>query len=245
MDPLVLDPVPVDVTPQLANPQHDEPAVPQHEESRAWPTAKIIEFPGPAYTPPVSDNDLAEPVIDRPRILEAPEVVTPPPTLGGILIEEERVIEPERRPGIDMPLQAAAMNSRILSASIDCLITLVACAVFGTIFYRIAGTRPPLWQLMILGAGLPIVFWMAYQYLLVVYSGTTPGLRLAKLQLLHFDGTLPVRRRRRARVFASFLSGLSLGLGYLWQFLDEDALCWHDRVMKTYLAPIDRTTSPQ
>jgi hypothetical protein len=26
-------------------------------------------------------------------------------------------------------------------------------------------------------------------------------------------------------------------MGYLWVFLDEDALCWHDRITHTYLAP--------
>jgi uncharacterized RDD family membrane protein YckC len=207
------------------------------EPEPVWPTAKIIEFPGPAYAPPTPLYELAEPIVDRPRILEAPEVVPPPPALGGITIEEEREREPERRPGIDMPLQAAPVGRRMLAAGVDAFIVLVACALFGAIADRMCGTRPPLWQLVGLGVGLPVVFWMGYQYLLVVYSGSTPGLRAAKLQLVRFDGTLPDRRRRRARVLASFLSGIALGLGYLWQFLDEDALCWHDRVMKTYLAP--------
>jgi hypothetical protein len=26
-------------------------------------------------------------------------------------------------------------------------------------------------------------------------------------------------------------------MGYAWVFLDEDALCWHDRITHTYLAP--------
>ncbi len=26
-------------------------------------------------------------------------------------------------------------------------------------------------------------------------------------------------------------------MGYAWLFLDEDALCWHDRITHTYLAP--------
>jgi uncharacterized RDD family membrane protein YckC len=200
-------------------------------------TAKIIEFPGPAYAPPLPLHELAEPVVDRPRILEAPEVVPPPPALGGIIIEEEHRVEPERRPGIDMPLHGAPAGRRLIAASVDLLIVLVACGVFGAIFGQIVGVRPPLWQAAGLALVLPAILWMGYQYLLVVYSGSTPGLRAAGLELLGFDGTRPSRRRRRARVLASFLSGASLGLGYLWQFLDEDGLCWHDRVMKTYLAP--------
>jgi hypothetical protein len=27
-------------------------------------------------------------------------------------------------------------------------------------------------------------------------------------------------------------------MGYAWVFLDEDALCWHDRITHTYLAPV-------
>jgi hypothetical protein len=26
-------------------------------------------------------------------------------------------------------------------------------------------------------------------------------------------------------------------MGFAWVFLDEDALCWHDRITHTYLAP--------
>ena len=74
------------------------------------------------------------------------------------------------------------------------------------------------------------LLWSAYQYLLLVYSGTTPGLKLAKLELHRFDGSPVPLRVRRWRVLTSVLSGLSLGLGYAWCFLDEDRLCWHDRI---------------
>ncbi len=29
-------------------------------------------------------------------------------------------------------------------------------------------------------------------------------------------------------------------MGYAWVFLDEDSLCWHDRITHTYLAPSAR-----
>jgi len=49
------------------------------------------------------------------------------------------------------------------------------------------------------------------------------------------------RSLRRWRVLASWLSAASLGMGYAWLFLDEDSLCWHDRITHTYLAPKNST----
>jgi hypothetical protein len=59
---------------------------------------------------------------------------------------------------------------------------------------------------------------------------------LAGLELTRFDGSPANRRLRRWRVLASYVSAISLGMGYGWVFLDEDALCWHDRITHTYLA---------
>jgi uncharacterized RDD family membrane protein YckC len=205
----------------------------------APPTAKILEFPR-SWTPPAAPLDqLAEPVtdLDRPRILEAPEVVPPPPALGGIMIEPAQQAELEKRPGIDIPLQSAPLGRRILAAAIDGVIIAAACTLFGFIFWKMTAIRPPRFQMIGIAAGLPALLWTAYQYLLVVYSGTTPGLRLARLQLASFDGSRAPRRLRRWRVLASYLSAVSLGMGYAWVFLDEDALCWHDRITHTYLAP--------
>jgi uncharacterized RDD family membrane protein YckC len=200
-------------------------------------TAKIIEFPR-SWTPaPPPLDELAEPIMDRPRILEAPEVVPPLPALGGITIEPVQQPEFEKRPGIDIPLQSAPLAQRIFAAAIDGVIIAIAGVLFGFVFWKLTAIRPPRIQLLELAAGLSGVFWAAYQYLLVVYSGATPGLRLARLELSHFDGSHAGRRLRRWRVLASFLSAASLGMGYAWVFLDEDSLCWHDRITHTYLAP--------
>jgi uncharacterized RDD family membrane protein YckC len=203
--------------------------------------AKIIEFPRFAWGPPVPPPDqLAEPVSERPRILEVPEVEPPPPALGGITIEAVERQEAEKRPGIDIPLQSAPPGRRVVAALVDGVIIATASALFGSIFWKVAAVRPPLGQLVGLAAGIPFGFWAAYQFLLVVYSGSTPGLRLAGLELARFDGTATSRSLRRWRVLASYLSAVSLGMGYAWVFLDEDALCWHDRTTHTYLAPKKR-----
>ena len=199
-------------------------------------TAKVIEFA--RYSPPPGAMDeLAEPVLDRPRIIDSPELVPPPPALGGILIEAAEEPANERRPGFEIPLQAAPMSRRMAASAIDAALVLSAFAAFAYLFFRLNAELPPLGKVAGAGALLIGLFWSAYQYLLLVYSGTTPGLKLAKLELHRFDGSPVPLRIRRWRVLTSMLSGLSLGLGYAWCFLDEDRLCWHDRITRTYMAP--------
>ena len=199
-------------------------------------TAKIIEFPRSA-APPRPLDELAEPVLDRPRILEAPEIVPAGPALGGILIEAAEEEPAERRPGFEIPLQAARLTRRIGAGATDFLIVCMALSGFGYVFFRIAAIVPPLTQAAGWGMFIAGVFWVAYQYLFLVHAGTTPGLKIMKLRLSRFDGKPVPRGLRRWRVLASLLSGLSLGLGFAWCMLDEDELCWHDRITHTYMAP--------
>jgi uncharacterized RDD family membrane protein YckC len=130
------------------------------------------------------------------------------------------------------------MVLRLRAVALDGFIVLGASALFAYVFFRLSATIPPLRQAVGLALALTGLFWAAYQYLLLVLAGTTPGLRAARLELHRFDGTPVPKRIRRWRVFASVLSGLSLGLGYAWCWLDEDQLCWHDRITRTYMAPL-------
>jgi uncharacterized RDD family membrane protein YckC len=196
-------------------------------------SARIIEFPRSYNSPVTASYELAEPVMDKPRIVEAPEIEPPPPALGGIILESE---EPEPKKHFEVPLQTAPMGRRLLAGLVDGSIVLSASILFGYVFFRVTAVVPPLAQLLSLAAGFTISFWAAYQYLLLTYTGGTPGLKLAGLELRCFDGNPVYRGLRRWRVLASLLSVLSLGLGFAWCFLDEDALCWHDRITHTYLA---------
>ena len=199
--------------------------------------AKLIEFPRSSTAPPSRVEELAEPVFDRPRILEGPEVPLPPAALGGILLERVEQPADEKRRGFEMPLQSATMPRRLAATLIDGFIVLVGLTAFSYIFWRITVIVPPTRLAAGIVVGVGGILWAAYQYLLIVYCGTSPGLKIAKLKLSHFDGSHVPRKTRRWRVLASILSGLSLGLGYAWCFLDEDQLCWHDRITRTYIAP--------
>ena len=189
-------------------------------------------------TPPVRPADeLAEPVQDRLRIIEAPEITPPPPALGGILIESKEEPAADRRPGFEIPLQSSSLSRRITAAAVDAIIVLAAGALFGYIAVK---TVAPVMQARELAGTACLVLallWAGYQYLALVYTGSTPGLRMAGLELVRFSGKPAPRRLRRWRFFASLLSAVSLALGYFWCFLDEDGLCWHDRITRTHMSP--------
>jgi uncharacterized RDD family membrane protein YckC len=198
-------------------------------------TARVLEFPRPG-TLPFNRDELAEPMIDRPRIMEAPEVLPPPPALGGILIEPSREPEPERQPGVDMPVQTARLSRKVFAAVVDGFVVAAALAIFGYMFLRFNSSLPQMRAAGEMTAALLGILWFAYQSAFLIFCGTTPGLRAARMNIARFDGTPAPRTLRRWRVLASLLSCASLGLGYAWCFFDEDQLCWHDRLTKTHLA---------
>ena len=219
------------------------PASPRASEvmsppSRTTGRGKLLEFFRPSIAPPEAVEELAEPVIETPRILEVPDVLPPPPALGGILIEPSEDQTP--RSGVELPLRAAPMLRRVAALVVDGLFVIAAVGLFSYISWKMGLQGLPTMKILPLSAVLTALLWAGYQYLLLVYVGSTPGLRLAKLGLRRFDNTPVPRRLRRWRVLASILSGLSLTLGYAWCFLDEDQLCWHDRITQTYMAPLNR-----
>lgn len=220
-------------------------AEPTFAEPRLTPdqSAKVIEFPRSAAIPVFHPSDLADPVfdLDRPRIVEAPEILPPPPALGGMLIEPAHQEPVDRQADFPSASPPASIVRRALAAVVDGAILAIAIIAFAAIFLRLNPSLNPVRGLLpLLAAALVVVavlLWAAYEYFFVVYTGSTPGLRAARLQLAAFDGSPLNRRTRRWRVLASFLSAFSAGLGYLWCVLDQDGLCWHDRITRTHVQP--------
>jgi uncharacterized RDD family membrane protein YckC len=216
-------------------------------------SAKVIEFPRSAAIPVFHTSDLADPVFDlhRPRIVEAPEILPPPPALGGILIEPTQTESAERRSD-SVSVAPAPIARRALASLVDGAILGASLAAFAAIFFRLNPVRVNSslhLSLNLIHGPLPVIagalgvvallLWGAYLYLFVVYTGSTPGLRVARLRLAGFDGSAVDRRLRRWRALASFLSAFSAGLGYVWCLLDQNGLCWHDRISRTCVQPRD------
>jgi uncharacterized RDD family membrane protein YckC len=200
--------------------------------------SNLIEFPRYAAIPVFRANTLADPIFDRPRIVEAPEILPPAPALGGMLIEPIKR-EPIDLRANDSPAASASIARRALAALVDgAILTVIMTAIVAIFLYlnpSMNVVRGPLPLLAAALGVLTVILWMAYEYSLVVYTGSTPGLRIARLRLATFDGRPLNRRARRWRVLTSFLSAFSAGLGYLWCLLDQNALCWHDRITRTHI----------
>jgi uncharacterized RDD family membrane protein YckC len=217
------------------------------------PSSNVIEFPRSAALPVLHVSDLADPVFDhsRPRIVEAPEMLPPPPALGGMLIEPSaQEVANKRAQSTALSLStSASIRKRALAALVDGIILTATLSAFAAIFLRLNPALMPTLHpnLTALRASLPLLigaigvvaalFWVAYEFLFVVYTGSTPGLRAARLRLAAFDGSPLNQSARRRRVLASLLSALSAGLGYFWCVLDQNGLCWHDRITRTHLEP--------
>jgi uncharacterized RDD family membrane protein YckC len=233
----------------------------QSSQPAPEPSAKVIEFPRSAAIPVFHPSDLADPVFDRdrPRIVEAPEILPPPPALGGMLIEAAPQESADRRADFASVAPSASIVRRALAALVDAAVLAVSVAAFAAVFFhfnpslyfnpslhfdpslnllrlnRLNDARGPL--LLLAGAlgVVAVLLWAAYEFLFVVYTGSTPGLHAARLRLAAFDGSPLDRRLRRWRVLASFLSAFSAGLGYFWCVLDQNGLCWHDRITRTHV----------
>jgi hypothetical protein len=199
---------------------------------------KIIEFPRPAPVPEM--EELAEPMstIATPRILEAEEPMLPfaeqPMSITLDAAPGPAAAEPQ--PGIELPLQVAGVGTRAWAAASDLAAVAFALAVFALVASRWMDALPPAKITLLVMGALAAVCWGAYQYVFLVYAGFTPGQQAMGLSVLSFDGEAAGRARRRWRALAMLISCMSLGLGFAWAFFDEDTLCWHDRITRTYLA---------
>jgi uncharacterized RDD family membrane protein YckC len=78
------------------------------------------------------------------------------------------------------------------------------------------------------------VFTLLYQLLFFTLSEATPGMRYARIALCTFADDNPTRPAMRRRILATVLAACPLGIGFLWAWLDEDGLGWHDRISHMY-----------
>lgn len=202
----------------------------------------VIVFPTqPTYQlePPV--YELAEPVLEKPRILDVPEEA-PMPTIYGPLFadihldtEEPELATVHGPVHIDVPLQVALLGQRLYAAVVDFLFVLVGFGVFSITAWRMMPDLPNGKLALVAPIAIFAILWLAFQYLFITYGGQTPGMQIANMQLVTFEGERPTQRQRRQRALSMIVSLISGGIGFGWALLDPDTLCWHDSISRTYV----------
>lgn len=200
-------------------------------------STNVIEFPRSSTLMPV--YEIAEPMLDRPRILDVPEQPVYP-TISGPLFADLSFsdLTPQEAPQevYGPPVPIATVQQRVLAAVVDASLVAIGVVMFLVVVLRFMSLFPPARDLAVLTATAVFSVWIAYEYLFLVHGAATPGMRMFKLRLVNFSGETAQRTQRRNRSVALVISGLSLFAGFLWAFADEDTLCWHDRMSQTYLS---------
>ncbi|WP_216841259.1 RDD family protein [Acidobacterium sp. S8] len=223
--------------------------------------AKLIEFPRELIAtrkarPRLAEGPLRETEAvahdgSQLRIFEVePETISKEPVSASVLPEwhsirldakpREEFHEPEKpatsvySPLFELPLQIAPLGDRLMAGIVDASLVMASFLLFVLVFVACTA-HPPTGKAALAGAAIALVgLGMLYEWLFFTYSDATPGMRYAKIALCTFEDENPTRKSLRSRVGALLLSALSLGLGFLWSFFDEDHLGWHDRMTRTY-----------
>jgi uncharacterized RDD family membrane protein YckC len=187
--------------------------------------------------------------VEAEQISTAPAVESLAPEWSSILLAAHpvsAVVEvPEAPFQPVLSPQTARYSLRLMAAIVDgCIITaalLAFAAVFAFTVGKLSGPvnastggRITLQTAVIAAAVVFTVFTLLYQLLFFTLSEATPGMRYARIALCTFADDNPTRTAMRRRIFATVLAACPLGIGFLWAWLDEDGLGWHDRISRMY-----------
>jgi uncharacterized RDD family membrane protein YckC len=189
--------------------------------------------------------------VEAAQISTSPVVESVTPEWSSILLAahpvsapvetREAPFQPEHRP------EAARLNLRLMASVVDgCIITasfFVFVAAFAFTVGKLSGNPaalavsvvPMSLQTAAIGtAGTLAVLTLLYQLLFFTFSEATPGMRYARIGLCTLSDDNPTRSAMRRRIFATVLAACPLGIGFLWAWMDEDGLGWHDRISRMY-----------
>ena len=149
--------------------------------------------------------------------------------------EQEAAPEaPEESPSDLYPV--ATLRERRLAALIDAACLAFAYGGFLALFGSLGGEFT-LSKLSAVVCFSTFAFvYVQYFGLFTIFGGTTPGMMVRGLQVASFTGDSPTAQQLFLRTAGYMISASTFFLGFFWALWDEDAMTWHDRLSKTYLA---------
>ena len=128
----------------------------------------------------------------------------------------------------------ASIDRRVMAFAVDFAAVTASFLGFLAVFVASTPHLPTGLTAVALAGVVYVALWVLYQMLFFSLSGATAGMLYAHIALCTFDDQNPTRSALQRRLAAWWVSLLPLGIGFLWCFVDEDNLCWHDRITRTY-----------
>jgi uncharacterized RDD family membrane protein YckC len=128
----------------------------------------------------------------------------------------------------------ASIDRRLMAFAVDFAAVTAGFLAFLLVFVASTPHLPAGLTAIALAGAVYASLWVLYQMLFFSLSGATAGMLYARIALCTFDDQNPSRPALRKRLAAWWLSCLPLGIGFLWCFVDEDNLSWHDRMTRMY-----------
>jgi len=148
--------------------------------------------------------------------------------------QEEAPEAPEESPSDLYPV--ATLRERRRAALIDAACLAFAYGGFLALFGSLGGE----FTLSKLSAAVCFstfaFVYIQYFGLFTIFGGTTPGMMVRGLQVASFTGDSPTAQQLFLRTAGYMISAGTFFLGFFWALWDEDAMTWHDRLSRTYLA---------
>ncbi len=207
-------------------------------ESRQAPAAVAVQTEEPQTTAHDPNDDFAFTIAigrppqkaepDDPRLLI--DVSLPP-----LAEEQEEAPEPPEESPSDL-YPVATLRERRLAALIDAACLAFAYGGFLALFGSLGGEFT-LSKLSAVVCFSTFAFvYIQYFGLFTIFGGTTPGMMVRGLQVASFTGDAPTAQQLFWRTAGYIISASTFFLGFFWALWDEDAMTWHDRLSRTYLA---------
>ena len=137
--------------------------------------------------------------------------------------EPEAVAGP--RPGADVVY--AGFFPRLISLIIDALIVGAVGGIIGSVLPSGEGAN--------LGSILGVVLGLIYYVYFFTSSGQTLGAKVMGLKLVDGNGGTLSVGSAVVRVIVAYVSGMILGIGYLWMLWDGKKQTLHDKAAGSYV----------
>ena len=145
-----------------------------------------------------------------------------------------RKTQPSASEYVPFMVDPASIDRRVMAFAVDFAAVTAGFMGFLVVFVASTPHLPTGLTAAALAGVVYVALWVLYQMLFFSLSGATAGMLYAHIALCTFDDQNPTRPALQRRLAAWWVSLLPLGIGFFWCFVDEDNLCWHDRITRTY-----------